>query len=132
MAAIVTMKNKFIAPLNVFSCAGTADLGLVNLASNPVGFPHQHKTVSPQSVRVVGGDKRLWKCPGKGNTTRYCRGKEEEEGWRKRKSETVSTLHSRLVRKRGLKSSGAESSVRARDQDFSEARDRASISARGI
>lgn len=45
---------------------------------------------------------------------------------------TVSTLHSRLVRKRGLISSGAESSVRARDQDFSEARDRASISARGI
>lgn len=54
------------------------------------------------------------------------------EGWRKRKTGTVSTLHSRLVRKKGLISSGAESSVRARDQDFSEARDRASISARGI
>lgn len=49
-----------------------------------------------------------------------------------RKRETVSTLHSKLVRKKGLKSSGAESSVRARDHDFSEARDRASISARGI
>lgn len=49
-----------------------------------------------------------------------------------RKSITVSTLHSSLVRKGGLKSSGAESSVRASDQDFSEARDRASISARGI
>lgn len=54
------------------------------------------------------------------------------KGERERKRGTVNTLHSRLVRKRGLKSSGAESSVRARDQDFSEARDRASISARGI
>lgn len=41
-------------------------------------------------------------------------------------------MHSSLGRKRGLKSSGAESSVRARDQDCSDARDRASISARGI
>lgn len=63
MAAILTMKNKFIAPLNVFSCAGTADLGLVNLASNPVGFPHQHKTVSPQSVRVVGGGQEALEVP---------------------------------------------------------------------
>lgn len=45
---------------------------------------------------------------------------------------TVSTLHSWLLRKRGLKSPGAESSVRVRDQDFSEAKDKASISARGI
>lgn len=45
---------------------------------------------------------------------------------------TVSTLHSRLLRKSGLKSPGAESSVRVWDQDFSEAKDRASISARGI
>lgn len=44
----------------------------------------------------------------------------------------LSTLHSRLVSKRGLKSSWTESSVRAKDQDFSDARDRASISARGI
>lgn len=44
----------------------------------------------------------------------------------------VSTLHSKLLRKRGLKSPGAESSVSVRDQDFSEAKDRASISARGI
>lgn len=44
----------------------------------------------------------------------------------------LNTLYSRLVSKRGLKSSGTESSVRAKDQDFSDTRDRASISARGI
>lgn len=57
-------------------------------------------------------------------------GEEGEDAFRKRR--TVNTLHSRLLRKRGLKSSGPESSDRAMDQDFSEARDRASISARGI
>lgn len=87
------------------------------------------------NVRRQRRHKRLWKCPRKENTTRYCRGEEgggAEGDEERRKKRTVSTLHSRLVRKRGLKSSGAESSVRARDQDFSEARDRASISARGI
>lgn len=102
----------------------------MQLIQPPLDFP-QLQLSTVQCVKVVG-DKWLRKRPGRGNSTRYCRGREEEEGWRKRKRGTVSTLHSRLVRKRGLKSSGAESSVRARDQDFSEAKDRASISARGI
>lgn len=75
-----------------------------------------------------GGTRGFGSTLGKETLQETAEGKKEME----RKRGTVSTLHSKLVRKRGLKSSGAESSVRARDQDFSEARDRASISARGI
>lgn len=75
-------------------------------------------------------DKRLWKCPRKRGYKILQA--EQEEGMMERTKVAVSTLHSRLLRKSGLKSPGAESSVRVRDQDFSEAKDKASISARGI
>lgn len=80
-----------------------------------------------QEALKVPTERKHYKILQRGGGGGGAEGDEE-----RRKTRTVSTLHSRLVRKRGLKSSGAESSVRARDQDFSEARDRASISARGI
>lgn len=83
--------------------------------------PHRVAVVLAQEALKVPADRKHYKILQKGVGVRG-----------ERKTRTVSTLHSRLVRKRELKSSGAESSVRARDQDFSEARDRASISARGI
>lgn len=83
--------------------------------------PHCVTVVVAQEALKVPTDRKHYKILQKG-----------VGGRGERKTRTVSTLHSRLVRKRELKSSGAESSVRARDQDFSEARDRASISARGI
>lgn len=42
-------------------------------------------------------DKRLWKCPRKANTTRYCRG-EEKDGEREREKLSVHCIPDCLER----------------------------------